>query len=154
MGFFCLTQRARRSQRELGHRGERTLARRTQRSRLAAEGGHREGAESSEGSEGSESRGIFRPHTEDTEAQRVLGHRGELTLAWRAQRSCARYLRFGIVGGHRGSPSGEWDKASHRGQGDTESIRSQRRADARGEDTEELCEVSEVRNRRRTQRVA
>ena len=33
-----------------------------------------------------EDTGIFRPHTEGTEAQSFLDHRGELALAGRAQR--------------------------------------------------------------------
>ena len=69
-----------------------------------------------------EGRGVFKSHTESTEAQRFIVHRGELTLA----------------GGHRdrvGEWKGgaEWSERSHtEGTEGTEMFSSQRRADARG----------------------
>ena len=50
----------------------------------------KKGAESSEGGGRVVARGIFRPHTEDTEAQRFLEHGGELALAGRTQRGAMR----------------------------------------------------------------
>ena len=57
----------------------------------AAEGNTEEGAESSEVSEGVGGSDGFMPHSEGTEAQRFLDHRGELTLGRE----------------HRGSPAAE-----------------------------------------------
>ena len=53
----------------------------------------------SEGAEGAETRRFFRPHTEGTEAQSFLGHRGELALAERTQRGRGEGSEWSEVGG-------------------------------------------------------